>query len=107
MSKRFVRAVAISEQEHAEETRRTRKDEDRLLVVTPTAHTPTSRAAGTFSLKRAPPGRLGRSPATSGVATRKRPPTLTSDNQMTRKPNLALNAEIESRGRAANGTGNN
>ena len=33
MSKRFVRAVAISEQEHAEETRRTRKDEDRLLVA--------------------------------------------------------------------------
>jgi hypothetical protein len=33
VSKRFVRAVAISEQEHAEETRRTRKDEDRLLVA--------------------------------------------------------------------------
>jgi len=32
---------------------------------------------------------------------------LTADNQMTRKPNLALNAEIESSGRAANGTGNN
>src|SRR5215472_7112437 len=27
---------------------------------------------------------------------------LTADNQMTRKPNLALNAEIESSGRAAN-----
>jgi hypothetical protein len=33
--------------------------------------------------------------------------TLTFDKQMTRKPNLALNAEIESSGRAANGTGNN
>ena len=33
--------------------------------------------------------------------------TLTANNQMTRKPNLALNAEIESSGRAANGTGNN
>ena len=32
---------------------------------------------------------------------------LTADNQMMRKPNLALNAEIESSGRAANGTGNN
>jgi hypothetical protein len=52
-------------------------------------------------------GNPGRSPGTSGVATRKRPPTLTSDNQMTPKPNLALNAEIESSGRAANGTGNN
>ena len=29
-------------------------------------------------------------------------PTLTSDNQMPPKPNLALNAEIESSGRAAN-----
>src|SRR5262249_11580101 len=29
-------------------------------------------------------------------------PTLTSDNHTTRKPNLALNAEIESSGRAAN-----
>src|SRR6516165_709241 len=28
----------------------------------------------------------------TGVATRKRPPTLTSDNQMTPKPNLTLNA---------------
>src|SRR6516162_9215625 len=37
----------------------------------------------------------GRSAATSGVATRKRPPTLTADNQMTRKPNLALNAEMK------------
>jgi len=27
-----------------------------------------------------------------------KPPTLTSDNQMTPKPNLALNAEIESSG---------
>jgi hypothetical protein len=36
--------------------------------------------------------------ATSGVATRKRPPTLTSNNQMMPKPNLALNAEIESSG---------
>jgi hypothetical protein len=34
----------------------------------------------------------------------RRPPAanLTADNQMTRKPNLALNAEIESSGRAAN-----
>ena len=32
---------------------------------------------------------------------------LTSDNQITPKPNLALNAEIESNGRAANGTRNN
>src|SRR5262249_9938821 len=31
----------------------------------------------------------------SGVATRKRPPTLTSDNQITPKPNLALNAEMK------------
>ena len=39
--------------------------------------------------------------------TRKRPPTLTADNQMTPKPNSALNAQIESSGRAANGTRNN
>ena len=44
----------------------------------------------------------GRSAATSGVATRKRPPILTADNQMTPKPNLALNAEIVRSGRAAN-----
>jgi hypothetical protein len=36
-----------------------------------------------------------RSPATSGVATRKRPPTLTANNQVTRKLNLALNAEMK------------
>jgi len=41
------------------------------------------------------------------AADQYRPPTLTADNQMTRKPNLALNAEIESSGRAGNGTGNN
>ena len=40
-------------------------------------------------------GNSGRSPATSGVAIRKRLPTLTSDNQMMPKPNLALNGEIE------------
>jgi hypothetical protein len=40
-------------------------------------------------------------------ATREKKSYLTADNQMTRKPNLALNAEIESSGRAANGTGNN
>jgi len=45
--------------------------------------------------------------ARPALATRKRPPTLTSDNQITPKPNLALNAEIESSGRAANGTRNN
>ena len=38
---------------------------------------------------------------------RPEPETLTADNQMTPKPNLPLNAEIESRGRAADGTGNN
>ena len=32
---------------------------------------------------------------------------LTADNQMTRKPNLAPNVQIESSGRASNGTGNN
>ena len=37
----------------------------------------------------------GSSSATSGVATRKRPPTLTSDNQITPKPNLALIAEMK------------
>ena len=40
------------------------------------------------------------------AATKPRPesrtPTLTADNQMTPKPNLALNAEIESSGRAGN-----
>ena len=32
---------------------------------------------------------------TTGAATRKRPPTLTSDNQITPKPNFALNAEMK------------
>jgi hypothetical protein len=33
--------------------------------------------------------------------------TLTGYKLVSHKPNLALNAEIESSGRAANGTGNN
>jgi len=49
-----------------------------------------------------------RSRTNSATAGRSKPGhNLTADNQMMRKPNLALNAEIESRGRAANGTGNN
>ena len=44
----------------------------------------------------------GHEPARKAPGGRPKPGTLTADNQMTRKPNLALNAEIESNGRAAN-----
>jgi hypothetical protein len=78
------------------------------LTSPPTAVATVSiETAASIRITHSTPETPASSPATSGVATRKRPPTLTSDNQMTPKPNLALNAEIESSGRAANGTGNN
>jgi len=53
------------------------------------------------------PGNSGRLPATQRRRHPEKATYLTADNQMAPKPNLPLNAEIESSGRAANGSGNN
>ena len=54
---------------------------------------------GPWFLWECSPLRIRRQPvilyAPGALATRKRPPTLTSDNRMTPKPNLALNAEMK------------
>ena len=111
---RLCRSVSCarspSASKHAEETRRTRKDEDRslvaLLINPDRSHADLARGCE-FFFEASAAGSTGRSPATQRRCHPEKATYLTADNQVMRKPNLALNAEIESSGRAANGTGNN